>query len=183
MEKPSDYENVQPISDFETLEAGAYKCKILKAEELKASNDKTYLKISFDIVEGEKTDFYKKRYQADTREEKKWGGVLTVFVLDFEGKTNRYLKTLITCAEASNNNFKFDWVHPENLKDKKIGIIFREEEFRDVFGIIKTVTKPFRACVYDKTEEAKIPNKKTLPQQGEAFESTQIASDNDDLPF
>lgn len=183
MEKPSDYENVQPISDFETLAPGGYKCKILKVEELKASNDKTYLKVSFDIVEGEKTDFYKKRYQADTREDKKWGGVLTIFVLDFEGKTNRYLKTLITCAEASNTNFKFDWAHPENLKDKKIGIVFREEEFVDTFGTVRTATKPFRACVYDKTEEAKIPNKKILPQQGEAFESTEIASDNDDLPF
>ncbi|MFR8144778.1 MAG: hypothetical protein ACLU84_06860 [Clostridia bacterium] len=183
MEKPSDYENVQPITDFETLEPGAYKCKILKVEELKASNDKTYLKISFDIAEGEKTDFYKKRYQADTREDKKWGGVLTIFVLDFENKTNRYLKTLITCAEASNAKFKFDWEHPEKLKDKKIGIIFREEEFEDTFGAIKTATKPFRACVYDKTEEAKIPNKKTLPQKGEAFESTSVASDNDDLPF
>lgn len=183
MEKPSDYENVQPISDFETLAPGGYKCKILKVEELKASNDKTYLKINFDIAEGEKVDFYKKKYQADTREDKKWGGVLVIFVLDFEGKTNRYLKTLITCAEASNINFKFDWAHPENLKDKKIGIVFREEEFVDTFGTVRTATKPFRACVYDKTEEAKIPNKKTLPQQGEAFENTEIASDNDDLPF
>lgn len=184
MEKPSDYENVQPITDFETLEPGAYKCKILKVEELKASNDKTYLKISFDIVEGEKTDFYKKRYQSDTREDKKWGGVLTIFVLDFENKTNRYLKTLITCAEASNSKFKFDWDHPEKLKDKKIGIIFREEEFVDTFGTTRTATKPFRACVYDKTEEAKIPNKKALPQKGEAFDSFETtSSDNDDLPF
>lgn len=183
MEKPSDYENVQAITDFETLEPGAYKCKILKAEELKASNEKVYLKVSFDIVEGEKTDFYKRRYQSDTRENRKWGGVLVVFIQDFEGKTNRYLKTLITCAEASNTNFKFDWEHPECLKDKKIGIVFREEEFEDVFGTVRTATKPFRACVYDKTEETKIPNKKMLPQKGEAFEEFATTSDNDDLPF
>ena len=183
MEKPSDYENVQPISDFETLDPGAYKCKILKAEELVASNQKTYLKISFDIVEGEKVDFYKKRYQSDTREDKKWGGVLVVFVKDFEDKTNRYLKTLITCAEASNNNFKFDWDHPECLKDKKIGIVFREEEFEDTFGATRSATKPFRACVYDKTEETKIPNKKSLPTKGEAFDNFTTTSDNDDFPF
>lgn len=183
MEKPSDYENVQAITDFETLEPGAYKCKILKAEELIASNQKTYLKISFDIIEGEKADFYKKRYQSDTREDKKWGGVLVVFVKDFEDKTNRYLKTLITCAEASNTNFKFDWAHPECLKDKKIGIVFREEEFEDTFGAIRSATKPFRACVYNKTEETKIPNKKSLPTKGEAFDNFATTSDNDELPF
>ena len=183
MEKPADYDNVQSITDFETLEPGAYKCKILKAEELVASNGKIYLKVSFDIAAGEQTDFYKKRYQSDTREDKKWGGVLVVFVKDFEDKTNRYLKTLITCAEASNSNYKFDWEHPENLKDKKIGIIFREEEFLDTFSTVRTATKPFRACVYDKTEEAKIPNKKLLPQQGEAFENASVPSNNDDLPF
>lgn len=184
MEKPSDYDDVQAITDYETLEPGAYKCKILKVEELKASNDKTYLKINFDIAEGDKKDFYIKRFKSDTRENKKWGGVLVVFILDYEGHTNRYLKTLITCAEESNSNFKFDWAHPEKLKDKKIGIIFREEEFKDVFGSIKTAIKPFRACPYDKTEEQKTPNKKLLPQQGEAYEEfSDLHNDNDDLPF
>lgn len=186
MEKPNDYENTQVIGDYEVLEPGAYKCKILKAEELKASNGKEYIKISFDIVEGEKTDFYKKRYQADTRENKKWGGVLVVFVKDIEDKTNRYFKTLITSAEASNTNFTFDWSNPECLKDKKIGIVFREEEFEDLEGNIRTATKPFRACVYDKTEEAKIPNKKGLPQKGDSFEdfvNNNTNTSGDDLPF
>jgi len=70
------------------------------------------------------------------------------------------------------------------VKDKKIGIIFREEEFRDTFGTIRTATKPFRACVYNKTEEAKIPSPKKLKQSGEAYEGDGvIPSDNDDLPF
>jgi len=185
MQKPSDYENVQPISDFETLDPGAYKCKILKVEELKASNDKEYLKISFDIAEGEKADFYKKRYQADTREDKKWSGVLVIFASDFEGKTNRYLKTLITCAEASNPNFKFDWNKPDCLVGKKVGIVFREEEFLDTFGEIKSATKPFRACVYDKTEEAKIPNRKELKNKDDIIDQQfdAAASSDDDLPF
>lgn len=185
MEKPMDYDTTQAVGDYETLEPGAYKCKILKVEELKASNGKTFLKISFDIVEGEKKDFFAKKYKNDTREEKKWSGVLVVFVLDFENKTNRYFKTLITCAEASNPNFKFDWARPEVLKDKKIGMVFREEEFKDTFGIIKTAVKPFRACVYDKTEETKIPNKKLLKEEnGDMFDTSfAAAADNDDLPF
>ena len=119
------------------------------------------------------------------RENKKWGGVLVIFLKDFEDKTNRYFKTLITCAEASNNNFKFDWSKPECLKDKKIGIVFREEDFEDTEGNIRTAVKPFRACVYDKTEETKIPNKKGLPEKGDSFESfvNEQSDSGDGLPF
>lgn len=184
MEKPSDYEDTQIIGDYEVLEPGAYKCKILKVEELKSSNDKDYLKVSFDIVEGEKKEFYKKKYQSDTRENKKWGGVLTVFVKDFEGKTNRYFKTLISSSETSNANFKFDWAQPQCLKDKKVGIVFREEEFVGTDNQIHTCVKAFRACSYDKTEETKIPNKKTVSdEQLDRSFDTGIESNNDDLPF
>ena len=34
---------------------------------------------------------------------------MTVFAEDYEGNTNRYFKTLITCAEESNSGYKFDF--------------------------------------------------------------------------
>ena len=184
MKKPNDFENAQIIGDYEVLEVGAYKCKILKAEECTASNEKEFLKISFDISEGDKKDFYKNKYTKDLRPDKKWSGVMPVFVLDYDGNANRYFKTLITCAEASNEGFKFDWENVNCLKDKKIGIVFREEEFLDLFGQVKTAVKPFRACVYDKTEEQKIPNKKQLvqKQENDMFNMDSITSNND-LPF
>ena len=98
--------------------------------------------------------------------------------------TNKYFKTLITCAEESNTNYKFDFDNVADLKGKKIGIVFREEEFLDTFKLVKTAVKPFRACTYDKTEEQKVPNKKLLPdtQKPTSFE-TDFAADNDDMPF
>lgn len=183
MKKPNNFENTQCIEDFETLKVGAYKCKIIKAEDCTASNGKEFIKLSFDIAEGEKRDFYKNKYTNDTRENKKWSGVLVVFSEDFEGNASKYIKTLITCAEKSNPNYKFDWDKVADLKDKKIGIVFREEEFLDTFGQVKTAVKPFRACNYNKTEEQQIPNKKVLQSkpQNDLFNS--VPSDNDDLPF
>ena len=186
MKKPNNFENTPCVGDYETLEAGAYKCKILKAEECVASNGKEFIRLSFDIAEGEKKDFYKNKYSNDTREQKKWSGVMVVFSEDFEGNASKYFKTLITSAEESNLGYKFDFNKVEDLKDKKIGIVFREEEFLDTFNQIKIAVKPFRACGYDKTEEQKIPIRKEIPDdKKEAIEDmfNNIPSDNDDLPF
>lgn len=183
MRKPNNYENTQCVGDYEVLEAGAYKCQILKAEECTASNGKEYIKVSFDIIEGEKKEFYKRKYQNDNREDKKWSGVLVVFSEDYEGNTNKYFKTLITCAEESNTNYKFDFDNVADLKGKKIGIVFREEEFLDTFKQIRTAVKPFRACTYDKTEEQKVPNKKLLPDSQKPTFETDFAADNSDMPF
>lgn len=187
MKKPNNFENTQCIGDFETLEAGAYKCKILQAEECTASNGKEFIKLSFDIVEGDKKDFYRRKYNNDTRTDKKWSGVMTIFAEDYEGNTNRYFKTLITCAEESNSGYKFDFDKVTDLKDKKIGIVFREEEFIDTMKQIKIAVKPFRACNYDKTEEQKIPNRKEISDDKKEalFDATfsSIPSDNSELPF
>lgn len=185
MEKPADFENVQAAGDYETLEVGAYKCIIKKVEELKANNDKTFLKISFDIAEGKYKEFYKRKYQSDTRDPKVWSGIWNVFVLDYNENTSKYFKGLVTCLEASNKGFKFDFEKPELAKDMKIGIVFRDEEFESFDGQILTSAKPFRACVYEKTEEAKIPNKKELKNKDNIIdkEFDSVTSDDDELPF
>lgn len=186
MEKPAGYDEAQAFGEFEILPAGGYKCLIKKVVCEKTTNGKEFLKIGFDIAEGEYKDFYQKKFANDTRENPKWSGVWTVFTEGYNpGTTNPKFKGLITSTEASNSGFKFDFAKEQELTNKKVGIVFREEEFEGFDGEIKTATKPFYAVSYDKAEESKIPNKKELAKKGEAFEDfiNSVSNENDDMPF
>ena len=190
MNKPQGYDEAQSFGEFETLPAGGYKCLIKNIENAKTINGKEYLKIVFDIAEGEYKDFYEKKFKNDTRNvnEKKWSGIWTVFIEGYEpNTTNSKFKGLITSIEKSNSGFKFDW-NEQTLINKKIGLVFREEEFKGQDGKIHTGVKPFYAIDYDKTEEVKIPTKKELSDdERERIEDNYFSpdsyDDSDDLPF
>lgn len=188
MEKPQGYDEAQSFGEFETLPAGGHKCIIKKVVCEKTQAGKEYLKIGFDIAEGEYKDFYQKKFANDTRpiEERKWSGIWTVFTEGYNpGTTNPKFKGLITSVEASNLNFKFDF-NEQSLVDKKVGLVFREEDFLGVMdGQVHTAVKPFFAVAYDKAEDAKVPNKKILSdnQVEQAFDTNTFTADNDDLPF
>lgn len=180
MEKPEGYDEAQSFGEFETLPAGGYKCVIKKVTCEKTQAGKEFLKIGFDIAEGQYKDFYQRKFNADTRENKKWSGIWAVFTAGYEPKTtNSKFKGLITSVEKSNTNFKFDF-DEQKLVNKKIGIVFREEDFIGTDNQIHTGIKPFFAVSYDKAEEAKIPNKKTISdeQLDRSFDAG-LASDND----
>lgn len=185
MEKPAGYDEAQSFGEFETLPAGGYKCIIKKVICEKTGAGKEYLKIEFDIAEGEYKEFYQKKYNNDTRapEERKWSGTWTVFTEGYnKGTTNPKFKGLITSVEASNAKFKFDF-DEQKLINKKVGLVFREEEFEGQDGKVHTSVKPFFAVSYDKAEEAKVPNPKKLAEKGEAYEAETTELYNDDLPF
>ena len=186
MEKPAGYDEAQSFGEFETLPAGGYKCLIKKVVCEKSQNGKEFLKIGFDIAEGQYKDFYQRKFENDTREEKKWSGVWTVFTEGYDpGTTNPKFKGLITSVEASNDKFKFNF-DEQTLVNKKVGIVFREEDFEGFDGQVHTSVKPFFAVSYEKAEEAKIPNKKELSDDvlDKIYEAQAEASaDNDDLPF
>lgn len=185
MNKPQGYDEAQAFGEFETLPAGGYKCIIKKVACETASNGKEFLKLAIDIAEGEYKDFFKKKFDSDTRvTDKKWSGVWTVFIEGYNpGTTNPKFKGLITSVEASNNGFKFDFAKEQDLTNKKVGLVFREEEFLGTDGQTHSATKVFFAVSYDKAEEQKIPNKKTLNDSG-ANSSTGFQEVNDEnLPF
>ena len=166
MEKPQGYDEAQSFGEFETLPAGGYKCLIKKVVCEKTQAGKQYLKIGFDITEGEYKDFYQKKFANDERPEPKWSGIWTV----------------ITSVEASNTGFKFNF-NEQELVNKKVGLVFREEEFEGQDGQVHTSVKPFFAISYDKAEDAKIPAPKKLAEKGEAFDDFTTVSSDDDLPF
>ena len=185
MNKPNGYDEAQAYGDFKILPAGGYKCSIKKVACEKTQAGKEYLKIAFDIAEGEYKDFYKEKFANYTRDinQKKWSGIWTIFIEGYEsGTTNPKFKGLITSIEASNDNFKFNF-DEKTLENKKVGIVFREEEFIGQDGQIHTAVKPCFAMNYDEVEKAKIPNRKELNNNQLNEIINAVGSNNDDLPF
>ena len=152
MNKPQGYDEAKSFGEFEILPAGGYKCLIKSVVCDKTQIGKEYLKLAIDILEGDFKNFFQKKFDNDTRENKKWSGVWTVFTEGYtKGTTNPKFKGLITSVEASNENFKFDF-DEQTLVNKRVGLVFREEEFEGIDGQVHTSTKPFYAVNYDKTE-------------------------------
>lgn len=188
MEKVKGYEEAQAITgEYERLEAGGYICKIVSAKEEKSKSGKRMLVLALDILEGDKKDYFKKRFDENTSPDKKWSaGAIYRQMLEGE-KTVGFLKGLMTSLEASNDGFKWNW-DEKKLKDLKCGAIFGEEEYEKMDGSIGTSTKVkfIRTVKAIQDGNFKVPELKKLPQKGEAFEDfvNSVSSDNDeDLPF
>lgn len=186
MEKIQGYDEAQAITgEYERLEAGGYICRIINAKEEKSKSGKRMLVIALDIAEGEKKDYFKKRFDEDNRAEKKWpAGAIYRQMLEGE-KAAGFLKGLMTSLEASNEGFKWEW-NEKNLRDLKCGAIFGEEEYEKMDGSIGTSTKIKFIRTVKAIQEGnfKVPELKKLPQKGESFEDfINSVNDDDDLPF
>ena len=197
MEKLEGYEQAQALTgEYETLEAGGYICKIIAAKEETSRTNKKMLVLALDIAEGEKKDFFKKRFEenkknnTDPTKEIKWPAGGTYRQMLEGDKALGYLKGLMTSLEASNNGFKWDW-DEKKLKSLKCGAIFGEEEYERMDGSVGTTTKVkfIRTVEAIKEGKFKIPEIKKLPPKGEAFEDFAKANgldfvdNDDDLPF
>ena len=186
MEKVKGYDEAQAITgEYERLEAGGYICKIISAKEEQSKSGKRMLVLALDILEGDKKEFFRNRFDEDNRNDKKWpSGAVYRQMLEGD-KAAGFLKGLMTSLEVSNNGFKWDW-DEKKLTNLKCGAIFGEEEYEKMDGSIGTSTKVKFIRTVKAIEEGnfKIPEIKKLPQKGEAFEDyINNASDNDDLPF
>jgi hypothetical protein len=144
------------------------------------------LVLALDIVEGDKKDFFRNRFNDNSSPDKKWpAGAIYRQMLEGE-KAAGFLKGLMTSLEASNDGFKWDW-DEKKLVDLKCGAIFGEEEYEKMDGSVGTTTKVkfIRTIKAIQDGNFKVPELKKLPEKGEAFEDfvNSVTSDKDDLPF
>lgn len=187
MEKLQGYDEAKAITgEYERLEAGGYICKIISAKEEKSKSGKRMLVLALDIIEGDKKDFFRNRFNENTSPEKKWpAGAIYRQMLEGE-KAAGFLKGLMTSLETSNEGFKWNW-DEKKLADLKCGAIFGEEEYEKMDGSVGTSTKVkfIRTVKVIQDGNFKVPELKKLPQKGEAFEDfvNSVTSDNEDLPF
>lgn len=163
---PENWNEVQEFTEREKLPVGAYVCKIKKAE-VEGNTYGEQLVISYDICEGKYTDFYKKEYLANTFDNKKWKGVLRIWLPKEDGSdkdemTKRTLKGFVTAVEKSNMGFKWNW-DERTLVGRQIGVLYRDEEW-EYDGKTGWNARPFRAISAQsvREEDYKIPKEKPL---------------------
>ena len=187
-----DYEKTQAYTDGERLPSGYYIGVIKNAEEVQNRNGGSRLEIAVEITEGEYRDYFTNDYRAQTRENKRWRGVLPLFVptddgSERDGWTKRAFKTAITAIEESNNGYHWDW-NEKALKGLKIGFAVRREEYEPD----KWATKVFRLVSLDAINGGKLKPVEDKPMKGSTSSAPVSAANNgdfvpvddgDDLPF
>ena len=165
MNKPAGYEEAQVLGEFTPIELGGHKLVIMQVEEVTARNGNQFIKVSFDTAKDDvQPSYFANQYKQDTRSNKKWSGVTTVFPTDKDGKTSRAFKTFCTAVEKSNAGFKMVWgdMFCASLKGKKIGGVFGEEDYLNSNNECKTARKLFWFRSIDGVMEADIPARREL---------------------
>ena len=163
--KPKAYDEININEEFEKLELGGHKGIIIKAEEYTSDfSGKKSLKVYVDTASDDKQpEYFKKQYENDTRIDRKYpNGAIKYVPLGEEENQVKILKSFITAYENS-NNCQFDWNKDwEQLKGKKIGIIFGQEEYISQDGTTKLATKLREFRSIGKIDNIKIPKVKLL---------------------
>lgn len=131
--KAIDLTNVQATQggEFARPTAGGYVIGIVSVEDVP---EKEYLKISYDIAEGEFKNYYydmKQRTDYD----------LPVMYKSYKDKALGFFKAFLDAVAASNPGYT--WNNDERtLTRKLVGCVLREEEYRNRDGEIKVSLKP-----------------------------------------
>ena len=164
--KPKTYDEININEEFEKLELGGHKGIIIKVEEYTSDvSGKTSLKVYVDTASDDKQpEYFKKQYENDTRIDRKYpNGAIKYVPLGEEENQIKMLKSFLTCVENSNTNYTYDWnKEVDQLKGKKIGIVFGMEEYQNQAGELKTVNKLREFRSIDKVDNVKIPKVKLL---------------------
>ena len=166
IKKPSNWDAVEVMEfDYTPIELGSHKGIIMKAEEYTSDfSGKKSLKVYVDTASDDKQpEYFKKQYENDTRIDRKWSNSAIKYIpLGEEENQVKMLKSFIKAYENS-NGCQFDWGKDwEQLKGKKIGIIFGMEEYENQAGELKTVNKLREFRSIDKIDNIKIPKVKKL---------------------
>ena len=153
--KKINLSNVEESKPFARVDAGGYICGIYAVEDVP---DKEYLKITYDIVEGELKGHY-----TNLKKEKGWE--LPMFIASYKDSALPFFKGTITSIEKSNKGYAWD-NDETKLKGKKIGLVLFEEEYVKNDGSIGVRMKVDKAHSIDaiKKGDFEVPERKCVAQ-------------------
>jgi hypothetical protein len=190
-----DWSKVQDTTiDFPRLTPGGYVCGILRAVDVP---EKQYLRIEYDIAEGEFKNYYRDMKNRLKLEDWPRGGVL---YRSYKDKALGMFKGFVTAVEASNNGYHFN-NDEATLARKYIGMVFGLEEYLNQRGEVKTrlYVAQCRSTKIIHDGKFEVPQLKKLaanaaPAYAQAAtpivdapayggDSPYIITDADDLPF
>ena len=187
IKKPSNWDAVEVMEfDYTPIELGGHKGIIMKAEEYTSpQSGKTSLSVSVDTAKDDKQpEYFTEQYKNDTRIDRKWSNSAIKYIsLGEEENQVKMLKAFITAYENS-NNCKFDWNKDwEQLKGKKIGLVFGMEEYESQDGTLKTNNKLREFRSIDKVDNVKIPKVKKLDNSYIDYEEYINSKNSSNEPF
>ena len=185
--KPSNYDEIQVNQEFERLELGGHKGIIKSVEEYTSTiSGNTSLKVEVDTATDDKQpNYFQKQYDENTNADKRWSSSGTKYVsLKQDENCIKMLKAFITSVENSNPNFTYDWNKDvDQLKGKKVGLVFGLEEYENDKGETKTATKLTQFRSIDKVDNAKIPNVRLLNGSYIEYDKYNTNTTNNSNPF
>lgn len=159
--KKVDMTNVKEAGEFSRPRPGAYHCVIKMVEDVP---EKEYLKVGYDIAEGEFKDYY-----TNLRKEHPdwaWSGV---YVKSYKQTALPMFKRFCAAVSKSNGNFVFDGgavnADEKSLIGKHLGIVLREEEYYSNSGDKCTRLNVYSECPVDKIQEQRVPKLKALKEE------------------
>ena len=127
MKKRNSFNRENVYRETEKLPVGGYVVKIINAKEEEFSWG-SRLAIAFDIEEGEHKGFYKRNFDNQQGEDKKWKGVFRLNIPKEDGSeedewTQKKFNTSIVNIEDSIPGYFFDWDETK-LKGKIVWALF-----------------------------------------------------------
>lgn len=193
MKPINNWKNVKANTERPQLPVGGYVCKIMGAE-IKEYNGQngmfSRLEVSIDIYEGEYNGFYADDYRSQQREDKKWGGVVRLYVPVDDGTekdewTKSTFKGFTDAVEDSNPNYHWDW-NEKGLKGLIVGVLFRNEEW-EFNGNNGWKVRPFKFIPADMVRKNKYSMPKDKPLKNKVNNTVtsnlyEVVED-EDLPF
>ena len=181
MKKPAEYDQID-TSLFEPLAPGGHYLDILRIKEDKSKSGRDMLIIQFDTADN---DTQPKWFRKNHRGKEFYYQGTAYIVLGDQDWAVRNLKRFITSVENSNPGFIFDWSSWDVFKGKKVGGVFREEEYLNKKNQVRTSTRLAWYTSWNKVSGADIPDKKLLDTDTNIYQvnSSGMFETEDDLPF
>lgn len=182
--KKIDMTNVQTAGEFNKLPAGAYICKIVDVKDVP---EKEYLKVTYDISEGE----YANHFSAIRKEHPDWEWT-GAYVKSYKTAALPMFKRFCSVISKSNGNYIFDGgainSDESTLKGKQLGLILREEEYYSNSGDIRTRLIVHTEFAVDSFSSQKVPDVKRVKREdAPAHITTEFMTvpevDTDEVPF
>lgn len=188
--KPKDWETAQAYTGDRgpQMTPGGHICKIVALRQETSKNGNPMIVVAFDIDEGSELDgFYKTKLKDQQKQNKdsKWQGVIRFLLYGKDGGTNPYFKGFVKSLEESNAGYHWDW-DERSPAGKKIGIVFREEEYMQETQIRSSVKAWQVRSVQAILDGVPVPPKKMLETHAaQPFDPKAgfVAVDDDELPF
>ena len=172
--KTIDLTNVQEAGDFARPTAGAYICTITAVDD---NSEKEYLKISYDIAEGEFKGYYTKMRE----DHPDWEGVATYY-RSYKPTALGMFKRMCSAVSKSNGKFVFDGktnADEQTLVGKKIGLLLQEEEYYGNDGSRKTRLIINKEFAIDDIASQKVPATKMPKEDDGAAIANNLPADSE----